>query len=138
MMIVAYEFDQLPGQAQRLFRTVLAVLARPGAYDRRHCAIAPDRQSFVTDRKAVQFSLTGLIERAAAVNASVGSNAVFLKRGDPAIIFAAKAFLCRRIGAIHLDLWEEAERPTQDDLRDLFHTLVSATPSPTAGPGRVP
>lgn len=91
-----------------LFAKAAYLLHGPGNYDPRSplAVINPDTSAF---------SLTGLLERANCRDTNAGK-----VRGDPALLIEAKAILCRRLRAVHLDDWERKNRPDWLQVRELL------------------
>jgi hypothetical protein len=88
------------------------LLKGPDSYSRRAegAVINPDTRTFC---------LTGLLERANCRRTNRG-----LVRGSPEILAAAKAVLCRRLGAVHLDGWELDKKPIWTDLREILRAIA--------------
>src|SRR5436190_4678806 len=90
-------------QAAGAILTRAAQLVGPDSYSR-HAVGA------VCNPDTREFSLSGLLERANC-RALLGGMGVQMPRGDPVALAAAKAALCRHLGAAHLDDWESRQRP---------------------------
>lgn len=64
------------------------------------------------------FSATGFLERANCLMSTTGMG--YLRRGNPTVLAEAKARVCKKVGAPHIDHWEATERPNWSDVQAAF------------------
>lgn len=85
---------------ERLLLKAANILRGPENYNRHSTDAA-------IDPFAKQFHLSSVLERANLRHRS-GHVPVY---GDPANVVKAKELLCRRLGVMHLMIWEQQEKP---------------------------
>jgi hypothetical protein len=103
------------GCPHTLCQSAARLLKGPESYNRKHAAaLADGTATYVTDKLAQAFSVTGLLERAAS-----GTEARLTAAKRKALA-DAKALLCLHLHAVHLDWWESRQKPSWQDVKALL------------------